>query len=267
MAENSGIDTRSIALIAAGVLTVAIVGGGVAFYTGAVDTTVDTTDGPTGDTTGFDYPEGANSDTVNLTVLSQTHERTLTEREFKITTRSTSETADEYQYNTLEATYGMERTALVRSNNAGVFTLYKQSDQSTSYIRSNTTSGIEYSSRQSRPTAGNGRMFLENSADQYDIEFANTTSLDGEEVARYRITGLREELQTNQTTNFNVSGTLVVSEDGYAKSFELAAVSASNETALRSSSQSVVIENVDSTTVEEPDWLDEVPNQTATDSR
>lgn len=239
-------------LIAIGFVVLLVFVGGL--Y--AVSTTNTGTTTQPASTFAYDEFEGLEqSGVTNDTVVVNSHAEALSQRSYTITGETTSDSQSAevtYTYDSETQTGltvqdvqdGQRNEAYENFSTRQRFIAQSVGTDNTSYNRTFVTSPTPYS--------GDAQVF----------EFLTTTNKeatgvvtgeDGEDVVIYEIQGVKE----NFTDQFNIEGEVRFSENGY---FTLADVTVEilgeNGNVTTTTEQTIMVEDVGDTTVEEPDWLD-----------
>lgn len=245
MSEQSD-DGNTKKLIGAGVVFLLLVGSGAAFYlTGGIQTD---------DSAGFAYPDGADTEDIDMGVLGETHNSTLDETTFVYNFERVQERPEPTRTIRITNGYGENGVHARQNRNGRVYESYFSTDDNRVYEKNVIDGEVTYSSRQAERDQINratGVKFLQAEFGQFETAFVNTTTLDETEVATYRFVAANDSSDVN--SSLNVSGTVVVSENGYVKDAQLR-LKSSGDTVQ---SQQFSITNVGTQTVSEPEWLDE----------
>jgi hypothetical protein len=246
-------------LIAIGFIVLLVFVGGL--YAVSTTTNTGTTTQPAS-TFAYDEFEGLEqSGVTNSSVVVNSHAEALSERSYTITSETISgnQSADvSYRYNnetqeglTVQSVEnGARNEAYENFTTRQRFIAQSVNSDNTSYERTFVTAATPYS--------GDAQVF----------EFLTTTNKeatgvvtgeDGEDVVIYEIQSVKE----NFTDQFNIEGEIRFSENGY---FTLADVTVEilgqNGNVTTTTEQTLRIEDIGDTTVDEPNWIDSARAET-----
>lgn len=212
----------------------------------------------TEETTGFDYPEGADADGVNMAVLSESHDEMLSQTTYVYTYNQTIKRAEATETVEVIGTFG-ETDSSVKQNDNGTLSEYYLKPNGKILFEKKTVDGeVVYSNRPtynlpaSATAKSTRKRFLEDSVGGYKIEFVNTTTTDGVAVATYRFDGYDDNSQHEESKSVDVRGTMAVAEDGYVTDVQ---VTLNSHESGDVKSTTMAFTDVGSTTITEPDWL------------
>lgn len=262
MSENTDTEDDSIVerldtsvIVAGTILAFVVIGVGLGLYfdggSGILEPSPD-----------FDFPEGADASEVNATKLSEIHNETLRQTSFVIAFESTVSQGGQTISNRRNYNYDGDRALVTDELNGGVSTRYVDFEEETSYSETVFNGNTTYASNPVvDDTPFTATNYLTQRIGVFETEFVNTTTIDGTEVATYEFVGLKDDATIDES-NFSVDGTMAITEDGYAKEVQVTVESTAGPAAGDSATQSLSVDDVDSTTVEEPDWLGEAREQT-----
>lgn len=205
----------------------------------------------------FDFPQGANSETIAMSYLSPSHDRVLRNTSYTVTFRVERGSGPQQSTNIRLYKY-QNGTAFVRDiANKQVNEQYLNFNNNTRYVRVRSNN----SSFDSQPLNGTEPF----TADTYlselrvlNTSFVNVTTLDGQKVALYNITEVSQSV--SQSDNITATGNVYITEQGYAKKITVS-FTTSGPNGI-STTQSLEITNIGNTTVNRPSWFEQSDNST-----
>ena len=208
----------------------------------------------------FDYPNGTSADGVNNSSKALTnHANTLRDSSYTITAssnNSNTSTSITYRYNNETRTSRTERDV---SGEEGT-ELYENYTTRQRYVTTNLGTQEQNFSRsfiQQQPFTADvqvGEFVLATNMTAQRVE----EGPNGNDVVVYEIDNVTEQFQGR----FNITGEVHLSDAGYFTYADVTVETLDNETVTSTNNQVLEITEIGSTTVEEPDWLDEAQNQT-----
>lgn len=255
MSQSPESDSRSLGPILGVVLVLAVIGGGVGLY---MSDSLPLQDGDE-----FDYPEGTNAEGVNMSTFAQTHNNTLSQTTHTYNYQQITDKID--GTSTIESVrvYGEDDIRGEQNVNGTLYNTYFQSSTDTVYQRKTEGDTVSYTAESYAypATQATGAQSTFESLRSFETEFVNITTVDGTQVVTYRFVGHTEEAKQASESRrlleaINVSGTITITEDGYARDVQV------TSEAVLSENQSLSIRDVGSTTATEPEWVTEAVNQT-----
>lgn len=201
------------------------------------------------------YPDGVNTTSVNATVLTAGHDTALDSENFTLTLSVTQGSADNEQ--TMRVTQRVaadhDRTLTDLELGQGAQTTYMTSD--TVYIRTmagdDESFAVQERNSQTGYVSATGSDLLQQFISQGNYSVEDTTERNGTVYVT-----LTADEADDDTAAENVESTLVVDEHGVVQSLEHHAEHEDNKLTI-----TLEFSDVGSTTVTEPDWVEEAESQ------
>jgi len=206
----------------------------------------------------FDYPDGVSEEGIeDMDALLESHQNNLSDKEFTIEVRDKVDSEIGEQSSETTFKYDGESIGLGEDTQGEQSQeRYEDYEEQVSYIKSNVDGDESFTQVPLQTDEVFTGLDIISIAEELELELDEITTEDGENVAVFTIVDINDsELQgqEGEEVDFEASGEMHVSENGYVTYTDLTINENVDDITIEQEFESY---DIDNTTVEEPDWLE-----------